>query len=246
MHRAYCPIESFPLNTTVNLTDTEEIHHIKNVLCLKPGEQVQLFNGKGEEAVGILSTITEKSISILMQNVLPETPKSIRVVLACAIPKKVKFDSIVEKATELGVDEIIPLLTGRTEIRLDEKRSAGKHTRYETIALNAAKQCKRSSIPAIHPPTPFSKAIQKIDPHTLGLIPCLEAPNRISLNDAFARSHNTATVMVFIGPEGDFTDEEIQHALNAGCLPVTLGSTILKVDTAALCVLSAARVFFQL
>lgn len=246
MHRAYLPIENFPLNSSVTLTDKEEIHHIKNVLRLKSGEQVQIFNGKGEEAIGVLSSIADKTISILVQKVLPKTPKNIRLILACAIPKNVKFDSIVEKATELGVDEIIPLLTERTEVKLDEKRSQNKHTRYETIALNAAKQCKRSTIPMIHPPMTFKEAVKRIDPATLAIIPCLNAPDRISLSDAFARRSNKNTVLAFIGPEGDFTDREIQNALSAGCLPVTLGSTTLKVDTAALCVISAARISFHL
>jgi len=151
---------------------------------------------------------------------------------------------IIEKATELDVDEIIPMITNRTEVKLTDSRQAKKQLRYQTIAINAAKQSKRTIVPVIHPVTDFSSALDQLTKTTIAIIPSLvDSPE--NLLNAFEKIRSPEAVSILIGPEGDFTPEEYAQAQHKGCIPVTLGKTILKVETAAICSLSCANLFFR-
>lgn len=241
MYRFYCPTLT-DRTPTIAITDKHEIHHIKNVLRYKQGSIIRIFNGQGTEAEGTITALKPERIDINCTQFLLETsaPQT-TVILACAIPKKSKFETIIEKATELGAAQIIPLKTQRTETTLSGDRAHKKNSRYETIALNASKQSQRKKLPQISPITTFKDALKTIDADTLALIPCLNTENRNSLVETLSRQPGPKRIMVFIGPEGDFTPEEVQAALAAGCLPVSLGETVLKVETAALAVLSFIR-----
>jgi len=151
---------------------------------------------------------------------------------------------IIEKATELGVDEIIPLKTDRTEIKLTDSRQAKKQQRYQTIAINASKQSKRTIVPIIHPVTDFSSALNHLTKTSITIIPSLNEETK-NLFNTFEKIKSPKAISFLIGPEGDFTPEEYAQAQNKGCIPVTLGTTILKVETAALCALSCANLFFH-
>ena len=170
--------------------------------------------------------------------------RNVRVILACAIPKKAKFEFIVEKCTELGVDEIIPMCTKRTEFRGDDERVGKKANRYKTVAVNAAKQSKRSTIPTIHPVTKFDEVLSNFPPNTVSFIPCL-IPDAKNLIETFKINTETQNVIFFIGPEGDFTPDEIAKAIKAGCVPVSLGATVLKVDTASICVVALTNLLLS-
>ena len=233
-HRFLCPrIE--PGAAHITITDRAEIHHLKNVLRVKEGNAVTLCDGKSGESTAIVRAITQTAVTLDLADNRQVTIPNRRIILACAIPKKAKFETIIEKCTELGIDEIIPLVTARTEVRVTAERAARKHTRYETVARNAAKQSRRTTIPVIHPVTPFAAALQHARHSDLSIIPCLRETHT-NLRDILAQSSNIKTVIYFIGPEGDFTDEEIKQARAAKCIPVTLGKTVLKVDTAAIAV----------
>ncbi len=242
MHRFFYP-KIDPRQLYLTLSDSREIHHLKNVLRLKPHDTVMLFNGEGKEAIGIIQSIKSHAVDIRIQDVkISDIRKKIFLTLACAIPKNAKFEWIIEKATELGVDEIIPLQTQRSEVRLNTERADKKNTRYKTIALNAAKQCQRTILPVIKNICPFSTALKTIDEKTLALIPHLSG-ERGTLREVLQQIKNYKRILFFIGPEGDFTPEEINQATKAGCIPISLGETVLKVDTAAISVIAFARLF---
>ncbi len=237
MHRFYCPDLS-PQSPTVTISDPQEIHHLKNVLKLHAGDKITVFDGKGNEVYGFIKDIHKGSIIMKkVSAVIGVQSPGHRICLACAIPKKTKFEWIIEKSTELGIDEIIPLKTHRTEIRLSSQRILAKTQRYQTVALNAAKQCQRSFIPQIFPIQSLPETLKIISPKTLGLIPCLTG-ERKNLLEVQSLIRQFTKIIVFIGPEGDFTPEEILMAQQAGCIPVSLGNTILKVETAALAVVA--------
>jgi 16S rRNA (uracil1498-N3)-methyltransferase len=155
------------------------------------------------------------------------------VTLACAMPKKSKFETIIEKATELGVDEIIPLATKRTEVILKGERAARKRQRFESVATNAAKQSRRSTIPRIHDITEFRACIDALPKDALLIMPGLIEP-RIDIARLFPLKEKEARLTVLIGPEGDFTPQEYAYAQQKGARIVSLGPTTLKVETAAL------------
>ena len=171
---------------------------------------------------------------------MPPSP-GIRITLACAMPKKAKFETIIEKCTELGVDRIVPLATERTEFVVEGERADKKNERFFRVAMNAAKQCKRLWFPEISAPVTFVQAVKELSQPGAGLfIPWLEG-DRMSLSQALAARRDVMELVFFIGPEGDFTPEEVQLALKAGALPVSLGENVLKVDTAAMAVVAFAR-----
>ena len=243
MHRFYATNADFH-SSEFTLSDTEEIHHLKNVLRLKLGATIYILNGRGEEASGEIISLNNKSV-IIRISLVKETPapKPI-IILACAIPKKSKFETIIEKTTELGVDEIIPLLTQRTEIKLTEERGEKKQSRYQTIAINAAKQSRRLTVPIIHPATKFNQVLKTFTQDSIAIIPSLMEP-RTPLLTAFEKIHNPAKLTFFIGPEGDFTEEEYHLITQLGGIPVSLGKTILKVETAAIATIACAQLIFR-
>ena len=244
MHRFFSNIDL--KDRSVEITSPDEIHHIRTVLRLKKGAAVCLFNTAGEEAYVTLTAITSRKICATVDRFISHPDgKAPGIILACAIPKKAKFELIVEKATEIGVTEIVPLVTKRTDIRLTEERAGKKQTRYEKIALNAAKQSQRNTVPVIHPCQRFGDAVARIAPTGMTLIPWLEG-ERTLLPEALAAENinNASSIMVMIGPEGDFTRDEVARAVKAGAIPVSLGKNVLKVDTAA--IVSVALIRFRL
>ena len=243
MHRFYCPQSDFS-GKTVFITDKNELHHLRTVLRLKKNDTVQLFDGKGKEASGTLYAITPQKAEVRILSVRSITHIKPLLILACALPKKSKFELIVEKATELGVDEIIPLKTARTEILIEGARMANKISRFNSVAANAAKQSKRSTIPNIYPALDFETALKRLTKRSSVIIPSLEEKDT-DLVSALQQLKSPDAVSFLIGPEGDFTPVEYALARDSGCVPVTLGKTVLKVETAALCALSCARLMFH-
>ncbi|MFA5060238.1 MAG: RsmE family RNA methyltransferase [Candidatus Omnitrophota bacterium] len=239
MHRFFCPQENF-IQTTLTITDQKEIHHLKNVLRLKEGDRIVLFNGQGKEADATITSIAENAIEVSLSDIRQDEKKNFTIILACAIPKKAKFESIIEKCTELGVDEIIPLKTQRTEVIFSKEKMPDKVKRFQTVAINASKQSNRKTIPAIHPVLSLSEALKHIDNSTLALIPHLSG-KRKSLHEIMSQNPHAKKIMFFIGPEGDFTPEEIALAIKSGSIAVSLGETTLKVDTAAISVVAFAQ-----
>jgi len=195
--------------------------------------------------LGEIEKLTPQAVTITATSPVKKSFISqITLTLACAIPKKAKFETIIEKCTELGVDRIIPMITERTEFRLDNDRQDKKQKRYTAVAINAAKQCKRSVLPTVDPVTRFKDLLAKLTPGDAPFIPCL-AGERVNLLKAFELKKGQQQVIFFIGPEGDFTDQELQSAVKAGCIPVTLGPNTLKVDTAAITAIAAAKLLLE-
>jgi 16S rRNA (uracil1498-N3)-methyltransferase len=165
-------------------------------------------------------------------------PRKSSINIACAIPKKSKFDDIVDKLTQLGVDRIIPLKTERAVVKLSIQKGEARLQRWVKIALSAAQQSQRSILPQISPLTDFRELIKKSTGFNLKLIPTLEG-ERKTLKEALSPVLPLpANILILIGPEGDFSPKEIDLALKHNFIPVSLGSTVLRVETAAIAVAS--------
>ena len=243
MHRFYSP-DTDLTNPSVTLTDPKEIHHLKNVLRLKSGDTVALFNGKGEEAQAVILSVGKNAVELKILELFASKEQTLTITLACAIPKKARFETIIEKTTELGVDEIIPLITERTEVRIPKEKADKKSARYQTIAINAAKQSGRIAIPRVHPPLSFKEAVDSFaTPETLCVIPCLSEKNLSLISVLQKQGKKPQRILFLIGPEGDFSKEEVAYAVKKNCLPVSLGQNVLKVDTAAISVVAFAKLF---
>ena len=240
MYRFYCQDADLS-KIFVEITDTHEVHHIKDVLRLKKGSLVQIFNGRSEQADVVIEQINASAIQVRVNTVRKnEESGQAKIILACAPPKKGKFEFIIEKCTELGVDEIIPLKTKRTEVIFKEDRMAGKLSRFEAVAVNAAKQSKRIKVPRISPMTPLLEVLKGLDPEGLHLFPSLHHhPRQIAAE--LLKAGKKKPVTIFIGPEGDFTPDEVELAIRYGCIPVSLGDTVLKVETAAIATVALVK-----
>ena len=243
MHRFYCP-ESNLQDRKVVITDPKELHHLRNVLRLKKGDTLMIFNNQGEEATGCVDTLQPAKATVVIESVRKEDVDLPVTILACAVPKKSKFEVIIEKATELGVDEIIPLKTMRTEMELKGDRLDRKIARYQDIAVNAAKQSRRLRVPVIHPVTDLAEVLKSFPEGTTVFIPSLSG-ERKNILEAFKAVPSPSRVAFLIGPEGDFTPQEYDSARARGCIGVSLGKTVLKVETAALVAVACAHLWFR-
>ncbi len=244
MHRFYLENANFD-KSTILIADKDELHHMKHVLRLKVGDAVAIFNGKGQEAHVVIEKMGDVDIAAKVGQVKQsDNASGVRIILACAVPKKAKFEFIIEKCTELGVHEIIPLRTKRSDVVYAKEKLGPKQERFLKVAINAAKQCKRTDIPVIAAMTDLKDVLLKRDRNTLAIFPCLtDTQQHIH---AVLKSHrNIKSVYIFIGPEGDFTPQEVQMAVEQGCMPVSLGKTVLKVDTAAIATVAFVRLLAE-
>ncbi len=252
MHRFYCP-QADLASKVVAITDLHEIHHIRDVLRLKKGSEVCVFNGKGGEALAMIEEVRDTAVRLQVRSVRQKGRPfdctqggdgKPRIILACAVPKKAKFEFILEKATELGVDVLIPLKTKRTQVIFTEDKQRAKQERFQKVVQNAAKQCGRADIPRISLMTPMAEALKDLDPRGLAVIPSLNGHNP-PIREVLNLHQKPVSVTFLIGPEGDFTPDEVALAQEHGCIAVSLGPTVLKVDTAALAVLALANFYWS-
>jgi 16S rRNA (uracil1498-N3)-methyltransferase len=235
MSRFYVPKE-FVSGAKITITGNEA-HHIRDVMRLKVSDKVSCFDGTGKEYTGLIKEVNPKEVIVdIIQTREPKVKDSISVTLIQAIPKKEKMDYIAEKATELGVRRIIPVMTERTVVNWDEEKKARSLDRWNKISRAASKQCNRLDLPEIMPVTTFSEALKAVSGQDLAMIAALSGdtiPLKKALQGASPRN-----IVIAIGPEGDFTPQEIEEARSAGFKPVGLGQRVLKSDTAGLAVLA--------
>jgi 16S rRNA (uracil1498-N3)-methyltransferase len=233
--RFYVPKESVKDKTIV--IEGDEAHHIIDVMRLKSSDEIIAFDGTGTEYVGTIKTVTKRSVVVdIVHTRAPSSKRGISITLIQAITKKAKMDFIVEKATELGVSAIIPVLTTRTIPDWDAAKKASCAVRWRKIVLEASKQCSRADIPAVSEVMDLKTVLQDAGRFGLALIATLNG-EVVELRQAISGSKATS-IVVAIGPEGDFTPEEVCAAKQVGFKPISLGSRVLKSDTAGLALLS--------
>lgn len=217
-----------------------DVNHIRNVLRMKPGEQA-LISSQGEK--DYLCRTEEISSDQVLFHILEEREENTELpaglFLYQGLPKGDKLELIIQKAVELGVSRVIPVISKRVVVRLDEKKEAGKLRRWNAIAESAAKQSKRGVIPQVSPALALREALKEAQGCDLKLIPYECAADMEQTRQLLESVEAGMNVAVFIGPEGGFEEEEIRLAMEWGVQPVTLGRRILRTETAGLCILSA-------
>lgn len=222
----------------------DESHHALRVLRLGLGDAVTLLDGAGVEARGSIIATDKHAVRVAVaeRNVHPPLPCA--VTLFQALPKGRLMDSIVEKATELGAARIVPLVTEHTISRPDEGHAAAKVEKWRATALEASKQCGNPWLPRIDSPVAFRECLRRPETFDLVLVASLHAgagPIRSVFGKFQDRERRRpATVAVWVGPEGDFTPQEVDVLVSAGAQPITLGRLVLRCDTAAVTALALA------
>ena len=223
------------------ILDPGQIHHLSLVKRLKKGDRVVVFDGESQEYECVIDSIAKNRVELSVGKVRKAASTELVLTLACALPKKVKMDYIIEKTVELGVDRIIPIKTERTIVEYSSEKAKEKLKRWQAIAIEASKQCGRIKLPEIEPISEFSKVVFQVKNYKLAVIPHLGLDNK-PLKEIF-HDFRPASVIIFIGPEGDFSGREIKLAKENGCIGVSLGDLVLKVDTAAISVVAFSRLF---
>jgi 16S rRNA (uracil1498-N3)-methyltransferase len=199
----------------------EELHHAARVVRVREGEEVELFDGEGRAASGIVQSIEPEQMIVRIERPIGSRESPIAIDLAMSIIQLEKFELVLQKATELGVRSIIPMTTDRVEVR--PERYHGKHERWEKIIFEATKQSGRSVISKLETPTTFDEVVQREGNKILF---DAEAPTQHS---ALSTQH-----LLLIGPEGGWTPRELDLARERGCAFEQLGPRRLRAETAAI------------
>lgn len=224
----------------------KDVNHIKNVLRMKKGDELSVSNGvdRREYRCGI-ETFEEERIVCSLRFIKEEgTELPARVCLFQGIPKADKMELIVQKAVELGVQEVIPLAAHRCVVKLDEKKAANKISRWQGIAEAAAKQSKRGMVPRIKDVMTMKEAVAYASQMDVRIIPYELEEGMAKTKDIISHIAKGQSIAVFIGPEGGFEESEILEAAEAGIIPITMGKRILRTETAGFTVL--AWIMYQL
>jgi len=242
MHKFYCPQKDISADTII-IDQLRQVHHIKDVLCLKPAEIVEVFDEHSNLYRCQVKELFKDKINLkIVAKEEAKTIQQIKVTLACAIPKNFRMDDIIDKLTQLGVTRIIPLITQRVVVKLDEKKKDLRNKRWEKIAQSASCQSKRNDLVILEPIRSFSDLIQSSQEYDLKLIPALCAKRR-GLRQVL-QGANFKNIIVLIGPEGDFSEQEVILAETYGFIPVSLGGLVLRVETAAIAVAGFLQLYY--
>lgn len=240
MHQFFVAPEQINVSDKSVIIVGADVNHVKNVLRMKPGEELAVSNGQDgrEYRCGIRSVEEDRIVCELrfIKEDRVELPS--RVYLFQALPKADKMELIVQKAVELGVCKVIPVAAKRCIVKLDERKAAFKIQRWQGIAEAAAKQSKRAVIPEVTGVTGFAEALRMAAAMDVRLIPYEMAEDMAKTKERIGSLQPGQEIAVFIGPEGGFEESEIELALANGVEPITLGKRILRTETAGLTVLS--------
>lgn len=230
----------YPLDLTVgghcSLIENH-LHYICSVQRMKPGSRLFLFDGHGLEYEAVIIDISaERAVAeIIAKEQKPDRPA--RITLLQALPKAQKMEFIIQKATELGIDEIRPFHSERSIPRLTLEKAQHKTERWRKIAHEAARQCGRSDVPQIAEPCVFRDIFNVTEPDAFKMI-FWEEESRQGLKEVLQQSSHPHIFSIIVGPEGGLSPEEVDAAKNSGFIPVSLGKQILKLETAAVAILA--------
>jgi 16S rRNA (uracil1498-N3)-methyltransferase len=216
-------------------------HHARDVLRLRAGGEISVFDGRGSEYEAVLTSVTRQGVEArLGGTVAPRAESPLRVELALAPLKGDLMELVIQKATELGVSRIRPVVTVRTDAAARPALKGSRQERWEKVASGAAEQCGRAVVPEIAP-TVTLDAFREL-PFAGARLLCLEVPGQAALR-SLPRPADDA-VLLLVGPAGGWDPREVDALDRAGFLPLALGPRILRAETAAIAALTAVQVLW--
>ena len=223
-----------PLSLGQHALPEEQAHYIGRVLRHSAGDAVQLFDGSGQEYLGQLIEVGKKSVRVELTEQLPGQPDSpLRVHLGQGLSRGERMDWAIQKATELGVAEITPIVSERCEVRLKDERADKRLAHWQQVAISACEQCGRSTVPVIHPPQLLVDWLAQVEAELKLVLHPVAEP--------LVSHAKPASLAFLIGPEGGLNDNEVSQAVAAHFQAARLGPRVLRTETAAAVALSVAQ-----
>lgn len=243
MHRFYVPPEL--CQAPAFALPRAETHHAVDVLRLRRGDAVTILDGAGAQLECVIKEAGSHSASVEVRQRIVAAKPAFDITLLQALPKGKIIESIIEKATELGVSRVVPVLSERVVSRLTEEEARDKASKWQAVAISAVKQCGAPWLPRIDTPISVTAQLARRDSFDLSLVGALQqdAMHPRHFFEAYLKTRETLprTVAVWIGPEGDFTPAELDLIRSSGACPITLGPLVLRSETAAIYSLSIIR-----
>ncbi len=220
--------------------DRQASHHLITVLRVKPNDVLTIFNGQGGEYKGFITQINKKQVSVRIgEHVAHEVESSLALYLAQGISRGAKMDYTIQKAVELGVKKIIPLLTERCTVKLDEERRAKRFQHWQSVITSACEQSGRNQIPELFLPMTLESGLQSVPADWRFVLSPTAVPR---LRDQVVQK--SQRVLLLIGPEGGLSEKEVALACQQGFQPLNLGPRILRTETAAVAAITALQCSF--
>jgi len=237
-------ISRMPDGTVIRITGDDAVH-ISRVLRMKTGERLVACDMSGCEYDSVIREIGTEVLLDVINTKASENEPPYRAVVYQALVKGDRFDTVIQKATELGVCRIVPMITSRCTVKLDLSDYRKKVERWQRIANEAAKQCGRGSIPVVSEPMRFGDAVNEAANSELSLF-CYEGEGTAPIPKILDKVDSPKTVSILIGPEGGYSVDEALSAADAGLTMTGLGKRILRTETAAPFVLACVSYKYEL
>ncbi len=247
MHRFYLPPELCVPPTL--FLGGREAHHALHVLRLRRGERVTVLDGAGNQYSSEVEAYDQDKLKLRVLEKKSIPRPACQITLVQALPKGKLIESIIQKATELGVTRVVPVWSERTVLRLKPAEAIRKQLKWQAVAVEAIKQCGAAWLPKIEPPVGLEEFLKLRQQFELSLVGSLGegAQHPRACFGQFQKNHGRvpASLGFFIGPEGDFTPQEMEALVASGALPITLGPLVLRTETAAIYCLAVAQYELQ-
>ena len=237
MHRFHVPPTDIS-SDIIRIRDLER-HHLLNVLRLKPGDDVQVFDGEGNSYIARLEDTEALPAIALIQDHQFHPPIPPHITLFQAIPKSDKMDLIIQKTTEIGVDTIVPMICERSIPKRGGDAQKKRRDRWERIAIEASKQCGRPRFPKMLAPRTIGECLEQTKNYELSLL-LWENEVDCEIKSVLRNQPHIESISLFIGPEGGFSNAEVSEAIDNGCIPATFGVNTLRTETAAIVAVAIA------
>ena len=223
-----------PLSIGEHELPEAQAHYIGRVLRMTEGDALQVFDGSGTEFRGTLLEVGKKRVRVQLDDSFAGQPESpLRIHLGQGLSRGERMDWAIQKATELGVSEITPIVSERCEVRLKDERAEKRQAHWQQVAVSACEQCGRSVVPIIHSPVPLADWLKRTEADLKLVLHPVAKP---------LTSHDKPETLAFlIGPEGGLNDAEVEQAQDAGFHAARLGPRVLRTETAPVVALSVAQ-----
>ena len=216
------------------LTD-DDARYLRSVLRLVEGASLLVFNGSGREGEAVIDHVDDKKVNVKIVDAWPVAPDSLSIILAQSLPKAGKMETILQKATELGVQKIVPFFSQRSVPKLNREKAADRQARWQKIVLEATRQCRQAYIPEVTPVLSFPEMLKAVPRDAVRII-LWEEEGGVGIKSflRLERAMPMTGCCIVVGPEGGFTEEEIKEAGDCGFAVASLGRHVLRVETASL------------